>query len=305
MFMEFILAHLYEDILMATNHIENIQKELSKIKGNVITCGSGGSRVVAEFLNLVLSKKNHAIVQTVEPRDLNYLNLGLFQNLIVVSHSGSNYGVRSSLNKNINRYLLSTRKTKVYREILLHYDMENRHSFISLNATLVPMAILLKYYVGDSFLGLIEEMFLHIEKNMWLETDHIVNIFSGIDTHTVETFLESTFVEAGMGIPLIHHKYDYCHGRSTCNKKHEHAAIYLENKERDLDKTIKQVLENSMKDYIVIKGFSEDEVVNQFYMTLQAMYLCVNIAKGKKIDLANVSYDKEVVKTLYYFKGSM
>ncbi len=303
--MEENLVHLYEDILNSTANCEHLLKEFANIKGASITCGAGGSRVVAEFLRLVLEKKNKCLVNTCGLRDLNHLDLKQYKNLIITSHSGSNYGVRQALEKEATCYLLSTRKTKVKGETLLHYEMENRKSFIALNATIVPMAILLKYYLEDAYTSTLERIFAHLDKEVEIPKSDVINIFSGVDTKVAEVFLDSTLVEAGLGIPIIHSKYDYCHGRSTLNKSHQYSAIYLENLENDLDRVIKQVLENSMNDFVLIKGFSEDEVINQFYITLQIVYLCVNLAKEKNVDLANIKYDKMAVKSLYYFKGSM
>ena len=44
--------------------------------------------------------------------------------------------------------------------------------------------------------------------------------------------------ESGIGIPLLHEKYDYCHGRSVTSStnKEEHTLIYLINQETELDK---------------------------------------------------------------------
>ena len=62
-------------------------------------------------------------------------------------------------------------------------------------------------------------------------------IFSGIDTKTTSTYLESTMAEAGLGLPIVHDKYGYCHGRSTLSINYNNIAIYL-NRDTELDKLL-------------------------------------------------------------------
>lgn len=46
-------------------------------------------------------------------------------------------------------------------------------------------------------------------------TTNVFEIFSGTDTSTASKYLESTLVQSGIGISIVHDKYAYCHGRST------------------------------------------------------------------------------------------
>ena len=294
------------NILTSTKNIEGLVEDLKSIKGNTIIIGTGGSRVVAEFASSVLTAKNHIITKVVDSRDLKYLDLSLYENIFITSYSGSNFGVKSCFNNDLKKYLLTHRVTKIDDEVLLSYEMEGEHSFISLNSSIIPMAILLKYYFDDKFDILIEDIFNKVNKDEFLNiTEEYINIFYGIDTRTSATFLETTFAESGISAPLMHEKYSYCHGRSTINKKHKHQAIYLGNNNCDLDNALKEVLEIQMTDYLVIDNIYDDSIVNDFYLTIACIYLLRNIAASKGIDLSNIKYDKEAVRRLYYFKGSM
>lgn len=297
---------LEENIMESTKNIDDIIKELKEIKGNLLSVGTGGSRVVAEYASSVLSKKNHIIAKSIDPRDLEHIDKSLYEKIFISSHTGSNYGVKKSLENDLEKYLLTTRKTSISDEKILHYEMPYEHSFISLNATLIPMAILLKYYLDNEFDKTIKNIFANIDEQASITLNgEYLNIFSGIDTRTSETFIESTLTEAGIAIPLIHEKYSYCHGRTTINKDKKSSAIYLGDKDTDLDCALKDVLENQMNDLYILKDKYADEIVNDFYLTLQSVYLLRNIAESKNIDLSTIDYDKYAVKKLYYFKGSM
>lgn len=304
--MDEYIDNLKENIISSTSNIDDIIIELKEIRESIITVGSGGSKIVATYAAHVLEKKNNCITITVDPRDLNYINLNNYKNLLIASYSGKNFGVKTSLEKDINKYLLTGRKTKIADEHLLHYEMPHEHSFISIGATIIPMAIFLKYYLNDKFYDVLDLMFKSVDKSLFIDIKNdFINVYSGLDTRTTQTFLESCLVESGIASTQIHNKYDYCHGRSTLNKTHDNQAIYLKSTNKELDDTLIDVLKQSMKDYLVIKTIFEDEILTDFYMTLQVLYLLRNIALSKSIDLKDIVYDKEAVKKLYFFKGSM
>ena len=56
--MEENMKYIFNDIRTATKDIKKILDCLSTIKGATLVMGSGGSKVVAEFIKLVLTKKN-------------------------------------------------------------------------------------------------------------------------------------------------------------------------------------------------------------------------------------------------------
>lgn len=297
---------LEENIINSTRNTDLIIETLQGIKGNTLSVGSGGSRVVAEYASLILSKKNQLLAKAIDPRDLEYLDLNLYDNIFISSYSGSNFGVRNSLKNELNKYVLTNREEPISDEKIIHYDMEHEHSFISINATLVPMAILLKYYLEEYFDEVIKEVFNNIDKELFMElTQEYVNIFSGVDTLASESFIESTLTESGISVPLIHEKYSYCHGRTTINKDKQANTIYLGNRDTDLDRALIDAIKLQCSNICILDSKYSDNIVNDFYLTLQSLYLLRNIALSKDIDLSKIAYDQEVVKKLYYFKGSM
>lgn len=297
---------LKEDILKYVETPSEISSKLESINSNTIIIGSGGSKVVANFLASILERKNRIITRVIDARDLRFTCLDNFPNIFIVSYSGSNYGVKSSILEDKNVYLLSTRKTKISKEELLHYEVKTENSFISLEATLIPASILLRYYLKDKFAIILDEVFSCIDEYLNLEIKgNYLNIFSGIDTSASEEFITSTLVEAGIKVPLVHNKYSYCHGRSTINIEHNASSIYLGYKNSDLDKSLKDVIDKTMESYLILESRFEDHVIDDYYFLLQSMVLLINIACSKKINLRNIKYDKEAVKKLYYFKGSM
>lgn len=294
---------IYLDILFSTKNIKRITSKLEKIDNNTISSGVGGSKVVSAFISQVLAKKNNIICNYYEPRDVLYLNYKTYKNIIISSYSGSNYGVECLMKLDLNKYLLSTNKINSINN--LTYKLNAKRSFISLNTTIVPMAIMLKYYLGSNFNKIIKDIFNNVDKKVNISIENTVNIFSGIDTISPELFLETTLVEAGIAIPVIHHKYDYCHGRSNINKTNNIPIIYLLNHETDLDKKLIKILQAQNKKLIILKGIYEDEIVNNFYLTLLSIYLMQNIAINKNINLSRIDYDKYVIPKIYRFKGSM
>lgn len=305
------INNLYDDIIYATRDNEGLTHELASIKGPTICVGAGGSKVVAKYAQKVLTKKNKLIATTMDAHSFRHFDKSRYENVFIISHSGKNFGVKACLDNNLNKYLLSTRKTLIDGTNLLNYDMIDRKSFISLSDTLIPMAILLKYYLGKRFLNTLDKIFRNARKiiddidiEVLSKIDNY-NIFTGVDTETTSYFLESTFIESGLNVPIINYKYDYCHGRSTTNKSHNNGAIYLGYAGTDLDKTLKRVLDKTMSEVIILKNISNLDIINDFYFTLVSMYLSVKLAEKKNINLKDIEYDHDAVHELYYFKGSM
>lgn len=299
------ILKLHDNIMSCLKELEDINLVLKGIKGSTLFIGSGGSRVVAEYAKKVLEVKNELYGQVLDVRDINYVDLKHFRNILIASYSGTNYGVKKALDTELQKYILTTNNEVINDEILINYQMMKEKSFISLNATLVPMAVMLYYYLGEEIYEELDKMFKLVDREIYLESNKFINIFGGRDTKVIETMLNSTLIEAGIAPVVSHTKYDYCHGRSTINKSHDSSAIYLGNKNSDLDKILIQVLNSSMKDLLIIEDYCCDEIINEFYLTLQSIYLLRNMAKSKNIDLSHIDYDREVVKKLYYFKGSM
>jgi hypothetical protein len=284
--------------------LKGIKDKIKSIKGNTICVGAGGSNVVANYASKVISKLNGNLVLCMMPRDLEHINLANFDNVLIASYSGKGKAVDLALNNKLNKYLLSNNDIKYdgVTNITYNNTIEKENSFISLAATLMPMSILLKTYMGlrdPHYISIIEEMFDKVKVN--IKWNDIYEIIGGIENSTVIKYLESTMVESG-----IADKYDFCHGRSTLSYKNNSGLIYLDNRNKEIDKLILSEAKKYYTEVIALNGYypSPDELTDEFYMTLQAMYLTKKLAENKGEDLTGVDHSPLVYK-LYNFKGTM
>lgn len=282
-----------------------LNKKIEKIKGSTICVGSGGSNVVASFASLVLNKKNQCPTIVLEPRDVLYQNLNNYKNIFVCSYSGNNHGVNVLKDMKLNKYLLTYGDNEGFNTLKCNSLIEKERSFISLAATLMPMSILLSYYINcDSF---IENIFDKYSKKRF----HVKNpnldfeILSGYDTLTPERFLETTFTESGLSNVIVHKKYDFCHGRSTLSFKNRKNLIYLLGNKKELDDMLLKELKEKYDSIIILKSNHHDLILDNYDLTIQAMYLSKYLARKKKIDLSLVEYDKPLCKKLYKYTGEM
>ena len=283
--------------------LEFIRSELSKLEEPTIFSGVGGSSVVSEFGAKVINRKNGIISINSEPRDFIYRNNGSFKNVISCSYSGNNYGVELSFIKELKKYLLSNNSFDDSDVTYLKYItiIDKERSFVSLGATLIPVSILMNYYLnGDNnqILDSIEEKKFDFD----IEND-IYEIFSGYDTSVASKYLESTIVESGIGIPIVHDKYSYCHGRSTFGINYNGIVIYY-NRNTDFDKMMLEELKQYYKTIIIIDSKFQDGVLDDYQMLIQSMYLTKYIALKKSKDLSNVEC-LPIVKKLYKYNGKI
>ena len=88
-------------------------------------------------------------MQQVRTRDFIYTNHNGYQNVIACSYSGNNYGVELSFLKGLRKYLLSNNSFDDNDVTYLKYNttIDKEKSFISLGATLIPVSILMSYYL--------------------------------------------------------------------------------------------------------------------------------------------------------------
>lgn len=294
-----MLSNRVQDSLTETN-LEETRKVLSTIKEPTIITGVGGSKVVAVFTSKILAQKNGIISVPLEPRDLIYQPTTGYSNILACSYSGNNFGVETSFNNSLNKYLLSSTKVEGVTGIEYKTSLPKEHSFISLAATLIPMTIMLDYYL-DGNAQVVEEIFRTEVPS--INESKVYEIMSGYDTSTAHTYLESTMLEAGISIPIVHDKYSYCHGRSTTSYHNNHSLIYFD-KDTELDKLMLDELQEYYKKIIILKSKYSDPIIDDYYLTLQSMLLTKKLAELQQKDLSRVEYSP-VVKKLYKYNGSM
>ena len=283
--------------------LEFFRNELSKLDEPTLFSGVGGSSVVSEFGAKVINAKNGIVSINSEPRDFLYRNNGAFRNVVACSYSGNNYGVELSFLKELRKYLLSNNSFDDGNVTYLKYGttIDKERSFISLGATLIPVSILMDYYLNgqDSLmLDCIEEAPFNFD----LESD-VYEIFSGYDTSTASKYLESTMVESGIEIPIVHDKYSYCHGSSTFGINYSGNIIYF-NRNTEFDKMVLEELKQYYSRIITIDSKFEDQILDDYQMLIQCMYLTKHIAEKKSKDLSKVDYSP-IVKKLYKYKGQI
>lgn len=285
---------------LSNSDLDYINYELSKISTPTIISGVGGSSVVSTFTSRVLNKKNKIVSTNMEPRDIRYTDITGYSNIISCSYSGNNYGVVLTFDNLLKHYLLSKQKLDGVTNLTYTPTIEKERSFISLGATIVPISIILNYYLEDNK-QLITEL-IHPFEFDFNQSD-VFEIFTGLDTSTTSKYLESTMVESGIGIPIIHDKYSFCHGRSTTCYNSNHSAIYL-NRNTELDKLLLSEIRKYFKDVIVIESGFKDDILDDYYMLIQAMYLTKVIAEQKQIDLSKIDYNP-ITNKVYKFSGKL
>lgn len=286
---------------MDKTDLEMTRRILTDIKDPTIVVGVGGSNVVSEFTSKVLNRKNNIIATNSEPRDMLY-RTNAYKNVIACSYSANDYVIKLAFQSGLRKYLLSSICLRYDDVTSVVYDitLPEEKSFISLATTLMPISLLLDYYLD----GNAKEYFdLIKEDKKYTNFDNVFEIFTGFDTSTASKFLETTIAESGIGIPIVHDKYAYCHGRSTLGYHNETTAIYL-NKNTELDKLMLDELRKYHKNIIVIDSKYKDPILDDYQMLIKAMYLTEQIAESKGKDLSKVDHSP-LVKKLYKYNGNI
>ena len=279
--------------------LKRINYELSNIDGPTLVSGVGGSSVVSEYASKILSIKNKIITRNTEPRDFKYLNTSLYNNVLACSYSGNNYGVELAFLNNLHHYLLASQPNIKEGIINLNYNCSDKEkSFISLSSTLIPCSILLNYFYGND-IGRVIDLLDQYDFDFDTECD-AYEIFSGYDTSTLSKYLESTMIESGIGIPIVHDKYSYCHGRSTLSTVSNNNAIFFDSGS-ELDKLLIDEIRKYYKEVIIIKNYN---LTSEFSNLMKCMYLTKYIAESKNKDLSGVDYNP-IVKKLYKYNGQV
>lgn len=321
--MEETFERLEERLIDANEKIDatGLKNVLDHIKGTVVTIGCGGSLVVADFLTKVLIERKIFSV-TRNTRDILHSKHNM-DYLLAYSYSGTTNGIQLALdNFQGKKYLFTCNYQKENAISLGYEDMEKERSFISLSSTLIPIGEFLKYHSEiqkEDFTKKVKDYLKDMK--LWLRTlsnqnflsygsSEVFEIMTGYDTEIASTFLESTLVEAGLGNPIIHDKYGYCHGRSTINYQDEksHNLIYLINEKTELDEFLLEVLKNTNYFLVTVMDVSNSNTSSlerQYELLLKSIFLCKKIAEDKKMDLSQVEYNQSIISKVYRYKGEM
>ncbi|MCI9280020.1 MAG: hypothetical protein HFJ02_04400 [Bacilli bacterium] len=287
---------------LENSNLDNIYTELSNIKSPALLCGIGGSHVVSIFLEKVLVIKNNIIAKNIDVEEYFLTNFSNYNNLVLLSHSGNNHGIKSLLATNKNKYLFTTRKSKVTNEITLNYSIENRiKSFVSFEDTIIPLSIILGYYLNFSHFPV--EIFSQEETFDILDFNN-VNIIYDETSKTCAIFLETSMIEAGISSVTMHTKYSFCHGRSNLVSNKESLVIYLMTRESELDKMLTTEIKKISNNVLILKELTKDSVIADYLLTIKALRFLNYLNKTYHKEFVNVKYNK-IVSTTYHFKGDL
>ena len=281
--MQDILIHLEKDITesLEQTNLNEIFEKLNQIKSPIICSGVGGSMPCAVFASKIFQEKNY-ISYTLELLEI-LQNPNQKLPILLFSHSGKNYGIKKVIKNKENTYLMTTRKSKIDKEITLKYQENKKEkSFISIKSTLISMSILLMYTKRE--LKFPKQIRYNIPEFQTIE------ILKDANTKTAATYLESTFIEANIAPVIVHNKYSFCHGRTTSTYYQDNLIIYLISKKTTLDENLLNALQKYQKKIIILDVNEQDPVLADFELTIQGLTLLIQIAEQKKIDLCNINY---------------
>ena len=288
---------------LESSDLNSVSKHLENIKNPTLLCGVGGSHVVSTFLEKILTTKNRVITKNIDVEEYFLGDFKPYDNLIVCSYSGKNHGVKCLLNSKIaNKYLFTNRKSKVNDEITLQYSIVNRtKSFISFDDTLIPMSLLLCYYLGTYHFPM--QMIPKKEEFDVLDFDH-VNIVYDETSRTCATFLETSIVEAGIASVTMYTKYSFCHGRSNLVNNKVSLVIYLMTRDSDLDNMLISEIPKICNNFLVLNTITEDSVIADYQLTIKSLYFLEYLNRVWYKEFVNVKYNK-IIPTIYNFKGEL
>lgn len=326
-----------EERIMAVNHpdftkVEEMREMLYGLivdGGPTLIMATGGSKVVAYYLQLILERIRFSgiISEVIEPRDYFYkINREMFSNLIVISASGRTNGVREALSDfKGNKYLICEEGNNLDASVISWKNKlyEKEKSFISLASSLAPITLLLD---ATTSIGLelspneikninekIHELLLKSRKKVEdfkvdFKNTNLIQIMSGYETKVSSSVLESNLVESGACIPVIHDKGSFCHGRSNLAFQYpESKFIYLTHGKKELDQVLIDLIEEEYKNISVFstEDLNDDIFWKEYYLLLQMYFLSRKIAEDKNIDLTQPEYNPKVIQKVYRFKGEM
>ncbi|HBA37672.1 MAG TPA: hypothetical protein DCY94_03030 [Firmicutes bacterium] len=299
--LETIIEDLEEKIVSVLNDssTNEIFATLKVIDAPTLIVGVGGSRVVCEFLDKVLFTKNGIISRCIDFDEYASADLSNYENIIVVSYSGKNHGVKSIIKDGTHKkYLLTSRKSRIKDETILHYDNKKRtKSFISIEDTFIPLSIVLSYYLGETF----PRLQLQKEKYDFSFRENVDLIYD-YNSKATAKFLETSLVEAGIAHVTMHTKYSLCHGRSNIISSNPGLIIYLQSASTDLDELLLTNLPKINENIVILKTDEQNAILGDYILMRKSLDLLNYIERSFNKEFVQVKYNR-IVPTLYNFKG--
>ena len=290
---------LKERLNIAINNtdLDAMFKTLSSINEPTLVTGLGGSSIVATYLAKVLREKNNIVATFAYPRDLQYMNLSGYKNVICVSYSGANIGVDASFDNNLNKYLFTGHGKDNVNNIV--YSMPEELSYVSICATLIPLSLIALYYKND--IKLVNEI---IEKTIKTDSNNSsYEVMYGYENATAAILLESSITESGMASIVLHEKYNYAHGRINTTK-HTNSDLIFFKSNNEYENLLADKLPQLYKNIITIDRFYEDDVINDYCDCVIGLKLCEAIADNKKCSISDPG-ELPLNDVFYLYKGKL
>ena len=318
-FMEYNYNSLIDRSIDASNSIDisELKDKIGNINGPCLCIGNGGSYAASTFASKVLESKNRIIAIDKQPRDILHSDISVYDNVFAVTYGNRNYGVIRALekarNENLSTYVLTNKEKTNDTDTFITYrsNQSKEYSFISIASTFMPMSVMLKYYTeyNDNDLNQLINNIYTSSKNIVIDDIDkmsIIEIMSGDSTYVAARLLESSIAESGMGVPVVHEKYDYCHGRSNLSYANkDNVLVYLLNGEKtELDSLLLNNLKQCYKQIILLETKEKDKIIGEYDLAMKGIFLCKRIAESQNMDICNFDYSP-VVKKVYRFNKGM
>ena len=310
--------------------------KLSKIDfenlNNSMFIATGGSYASAVFSSKVINKLYGSNIIVLYPRDAYYRNNNKIEKVFLFTYSGTTNDLIVSTKEisNNNKYIITKGEVnKIYQKldvpknnIISYRSSTNKgkeKGFLSFEGALAPSSLFLKLYLSKSNINI--EDFIKESINYWkeyfnnyfkenkdmlkefLEQGSFLNIFTGDNTTSASTDLESKIVESGIYDLLVHEKKNFSHGRFI-NYEHliHNKNIYF--KQKTTSAYEEKLLEYLKNDNNLIIESKYDGILCEYDLLVASNYLIYYISNFLNIDISKPTYSEKSMK-IYFYKGEL
>lgn len=315
---------------LQTNTGKQIHQILSIISGTVFTVGTGGSFAaavyVAKYINNMYSS---AYASPKHPRDVLIEGIEHASIVFLFSYSGRTRDIQNVY------YLCKANGKKVYIVTMMdkstsikYYCAEDTISycgsandskergFISIARTIIPVSLFVNsfYEPKDDFAKFIIERYNHWSTFFseltidwsYFFNNPIIHIFSGVDTVSACTDLESKITESGIGIVVTHEKKDFSHGRFNSLEYHPpYAVVILNNEMGAYSQKLLDYLYNRNISRIISMSTDKGSVLGDFDLLIGCQLFAKYLSEKLGFDMAKPNYPKEAMKIYKYSRGDL
>lgn len=310
---------------------QKLEKVLKQIKGQVLMVGTGGSFAAAEFAAKCVTQYHpNAIAHVCYPRDVVISGLRKIDAVMLFSYSGRTKDIQKVYElckeENVPVYIITkyerSSNNKNYDDTsIISYNASKSTSkergFISMAGTLIPMCIFgnVFYHNSDkSFTAFIRDCFEQ-RSHEFLNKEQLidlipkamsVDIFSGRETSSAATDLESKFIESGLARVVVHEKKDFSHGRFNIIEKNKpDFIVFLDSVKGAYSEKLFQYLEKR-SDLCVLKLTSDfGPIWGDLDLVIAAEFLSKFLSKILKYDMAKPDYPQDAMILYHYSRKDL